>query len=694
MPSTYPTLHAHPPDEALRAYAQGQLEPADAVALESHLEACSSCCALVADAPPDSFLTQLQEAHGPVPPPEGETAPPPTELPQVPGYAVLRELGRGGMGVVYEAIHAVMGRRVAVKLLHPELLRHGAAVARFHQEVRAAARLAHPNLVTAFDAGQAGERHFLAMELVQGESLADRLRHDGPLPVAEACAAVRQAAQGLAHAHQSGLVHRDIKPHNLMRTADGTVKVLDFGLAGLGDEPSAEEGPTGPNAVMGTPDYMAPEQAEDAAEADARADVYGLGCTLFHLLTGQAPLPAKTVLLKLLAHRGEAPPSARALRPEVPAALDAVLRRALAKQPAERVGSAAELAEALKPFTDPDARLVVPSRASRGLRTRRLAVGIAVALLLAGAGTAVGIVCLSADRDREMLMTADESTAAHSPKNEGAAPPGAGPAVTAFREIHGAEEKRFVRWAEVQAMDGFRPVSLSVRAGSDQPRFNGIAVCDGRALPLNIRVGMSAAEGETHFFRLRDLHYRQVASCMYNDGGRQKQAHLWVKDGVRFYSHAWRLEMITHTLRVYGTDMKLAPIYLSAELQAKGANTLRVVFAPDDGISWSARHAVSPGELRAQIDDWRAKKWRPIHLNAYADGDQTWFLTAARENRERLDWDCRLDLSEAAYEKALEENDQLGLRPVAVASYCRAGEDLYAAVWERSQAVKQPGSPH
>jgi Tol biopolymer transport system component len=412
MPSPFPTGDAHPPEEALRTYAAGCLEPAKAADLENHLAGCTACCALVAETPPDSFLTQLQQARDPagVPAerpaavPEPGAAPDPG-APPVPGYAVLRELGRGGMGAVYEAFHSALGRRVAVKLLHPEFLRHPAAVARFRREVRAAGRLVHPNLVTAFDAGQAGDRHFLAMELVEGENLADLLGRRGPLPVAEACALVRQAALGLEHAHRGGLVHRDVKPHNLMRAADGTVKVLDFGLAALASDRPADGGSTGPNAVLGTPDYMAPEQAEDARAADARADVYSLGCTLFHLLTGRAPFAGRTVLLKLLAHRGDERPSACALRPEVPAALDAVLRRALARRPGERFGAAAELAEALAPFTDPDYR---PGPPARRTRRPRLVAGIVLALLLAGLTGAAGVIRLSAGKGREVVIETDD----------------------------------------------------------------------------------------------------------------------------------------------------------------------------------------------------------------------------------------------------------------------------------------------
>src|SRR5262245_14404096 len=202
---------------------------------------CSDCGETLAGLPDDGFVARLRAAYrsAPTPPCFG---PPPTpstaltveapasagEAPDLPGFTDVRELGRGGMGVVYAATHARMGRRVAVKLIHPEFARHPAAVERFRREAHAVARLSHPNIVTAHDAGQWGDRPFLVMEHIDGETLADRLVRLGPLPIAEACDAVRQAALGVQHAHEHGLVHRDLKPHNLMRTAEGVVKVCDF----------------------------------------------------------------------------------------------------------------------------------------------------------------------------------------------------------------------------------------------------------------------------------------------------------------------------------------------------------------------------------------------------------------------------------------------------------------------------------
>src|SRR5579884_1984162 len=371
----------HPSRQELQTFERGELDEDAAAQVEAHLLDCDDCCDAVAALPTDSFAARLR-GTGAAPSLSGAAdsqaptvvaaAPAADGGPLPPGFHDVCEVGRGGMGVVYAATHAVMGRRVAVKLIHPEHAVRPAAVERFRREVRAVARLSHPNLVTAFDAGQDGERPFLVMEYVEGESLAERLRRLGPLPLAEACDAVRQAALGLQHAHDNGLVHRDVKPHNLMRTPDGTVKVLDFGLAALADDANRGPDRTGPNAVMGTPEYMAPEQAEDARRADGRADVYGLGCTLYHLLTGQVPFPAESVLLKLLAHRTGQRPSSRRLRPEVPAGLDAVVRRAMARNPRDGYRSPKELAAALRPFVETTRR----SRVHR----RRLAL-VAVVML-------------------------------------------------------------------------------------------------------------------------------------------------------------------------------------------------------------------------------------------------------------------------------------------------------------------------
>ncbi len=291
----------------------------------------------------------------------------PSELVNHPRYRVIRSLGCGGMGAVFEAEHRLMQRRVALKIIKPQWLSNSEAVARFRREMQAA-KLVHPHVVTAFDAEQAGDVHFLAMEFVDGVNLAELVSQRGPLSVEMACECIRQAALGLQHAYEHGMVHRDIKPGNLMVTfvvppsggsgsqrrppEGGTtnVKILDFGLARFASE-GIEGGDTSAGTLLGTPDFMAPEQARNSHEADIRSDLYSVGCTLYFLLTGEVPYPGgKTALERALAHAERAPQLLATFRGDVPPALQAVLDRLLAKRPEDRFQTPAELAVALEPF--------------------------------------------------------------------------------------------------------------------------------------------------------------------------------------------------------------------------------------------------------------------------------------------------------------------------------------------------------
>jgi tRNA A-37 threonylcarbamoyl transferase component Bud32 len=354
----------HPNPAELAAFAVGKLSVADADAVAAHLEACPDCRRAAEDAPGDSFVERVRDAR-PTPPPSGGTRSPapvalppdlPPELASHPRYRILRELGRGGMGVVYQARQTVMDRQVVIKVINKSLLDNPDALERFRREVRAAAKLAHPNIVTAYDAEQAGDLHMLVMEFVPGQSLAEVLQQKGPLPVALACDCARQAALGLQHAFEQGMVHRDIKPQNLMRTPQGQVKILDFGLAKVASERGSGTGLTSSGAYMGTPDYSAPEQATDARKADIRADLYSLGCTLYCLLAGRPPFREETPVLTILAHLEKAPRPLPELRPDVPAGLWAVVARLLAKDPARRYSTPAEVAQALAPFCKAEAK--------------------------------------------------------------------------------------------------------------------------------------------------------------------------------------------------------------------------------------------------------------------------------------------------------------------------------------------------
>ena len=381
----------HPARDSLIAFGQGKLEADESLRVEQHLEVCRPCCETLLDLKDDTFIGLVRsakqadvDANGTLVHLESTTNAEalgelPVELAHHPRYRIVELIGRGGMGNVYRAEHRLMNRPVAIKLINSELVKHPQAVERFRREAQAAAKLAHPNIVTAYDAEQAGPAHFLVMEFVAGTDLASVVQERGPLSVRQACECIRQAAMGLQHAHERGMVHRDIKPHNLMLTADGQVRILDFGLAGFASEAAAEtisrnalasgsdaEQPdanafrliskpvhlTAVGSVMGTPDYMAPEQAADAHSADIRADIYSLGCTLYFLLTGKPPFEAQTVLEKLKAHIEHEPPALNELRDDLPAGLNDVVARMLAKDPADRFQSPRDVATILQSFTE------------------------------------------------------------------------------------------------------------------------------------------------------------------------------------------------------------------------------------------------------------------------------------------------------------------------------------------------------
>ncbi|HND55316.1 MAG TPA: serine/threonine-protein kinase, partial [Pirellulaceae bacterium] len=243
-----------------------------------------------------------------------------------------------------------MKRVVALKVLSSEISRDPLFVKRFQREVETIACLGHPNIVMAYDADEAEAGHFLVMEFVNGRDLAACVERDGPFTVSRAVSCIEQAARGLAYAHQQEIVHRDIKPHNLLVDGNGVVKVTDLGLARLSHE--AEAAPaaaavTTAGGVLGTVDYMPPEQAIDSTAIDHRADIYSLGCTLHYLLTGRPPYTGATIMAILLKHRDAPIPRLADLRPDVPPRLEALFQRMLAKEPTLRVQTMSEVADEL-----------------------------------------------------------------------------------------------------------------------------------------------------------------------------------------------------------------------------------------------------------------------------------------------------------------------------------------------------------
>ncbi len=262
-------------------------------------------------------------------------------------YVIVSKLGQGGMGIVYKAQHRRLDRIVALKVLSPRIVGRPELAQRFEREVQAAAKLTHPNIVKALDAELDGARRFLVMEYVDGADLLLLVQRCGKLPIRWAIDFMRQAALGLDYAHQQGIVHRDIKPSNLLRDRSGAIKILDLGLARMAVADGAAE-LTSTGEVVGTVDYMAPEQAADTKHADGRADIYSLGITLWFLLTARLAYEGDSAMAKLLAHSESPIPSLLEARPEVPHELERIFQKMVAKQPDQRYSSMAEVAADLE----------------------------------------------------------------------------------------------------------------------------------------------------------------------------------------------------------------------------------------------------------------------------------------------------------------------------------------------------------
>ncbi|MBY0526437.1 MAG: serine/threonine protein kinase [Gemmataceae bacterium] len=290
-------------------------------------------------------------------------------------YIILERLGEGGVGYVFKARHQHMGRFVAVKVIRKDLVTDTEVVGRFYREIHAVSQLIHPNIVVAYDAGPVGQTHFFAMEYVEGIDFVRLVKKEGPLDVERACDYIRQAALGLQHIHERGLVHRDIKPSNLLVAPNvatdnveedvtitphtqgskwGLVKILDLGLARLGDPVSTDADTGSPltvagGALRGTADYLSPEQAVDFHRADIRCDIYSLGCTFYFLLTGQAPFEGGTLAQKLMKHQTAEPTAVEKVRAGLPKHVPLILRKMMAKKPDQRYQKPAQIATALGP---------------------------------------------------------------------------------------------------------------------------------------------------------------------------------------------------------------------------------------------------------------------------------------------------------------------------------------------------------
>jgi hypothetical protein len=401
-------------------------------------------------------------------------------------YELEDLVGEGGMSTVYRAHDTVLDRLVAIKVLHEHFSHDPEYIERFRREARAIARLTHPNVVTVIDRGEFEGRQFIVFEHVQGETLKDLIRREGPLPVERALRLVHQVGRALAYAHELEIVHRDVKPQNVLLTPDGTAKVTDFGIARWG---GPEESLTETGTVLGTSDYIAPEQAS-GEPVDERSDQYSLGVVLYELLTGEVPYPGDSAMAVAMRHLRDPVPSVRSARPDVPPRVDAIVSRAMAKRPRDRFptmeamtaaleaafgetrgarrATAAEATEVLEPAPTPTPR---PRRERPSGRPRAAVVAV---LIVAGLALVAGLLAAQMGRDEgdDVRLRA---VADHDPEGDGAEHPEAVPAAVDGDETTYWTTETYQDFAKSGVgivLDARREVELGeVVVVSDEPGF-------------------------------------------------------------------------------------------------------------------------------------------------------------------------------------------------------------------------------
>lgn len=316
----------------------------------------------------------------------------PEILRQHPRYEITGRLGQGGMGTVYAGKHNVLGRDVAIKVIRRDFLTTPGARDRFLKEARTAALIHHPNVVTVYDAEATDSGQFLVMELVSGADLGKTVQELGPLPWQAACDAIQQAALGLAAGRKNGMVHRDLSPRNLMLADDGTVKLLDFGLASLSTGLDSAEQLFSRGMLVGSAAFISPEQAADPSSSDVRSDLYSLGCVMYFLLAGRPPFTKESIPELLDAHRLEPVPNIREICPDIPADVAGIVTQLISKSPEDRFQTPTELAAVLEPYCDresaapvslPESKIPVPS-SDRSRQFRQTTLMFALILLAIG----------------------------------------------------------------------------------------------------------------------------------------------------------------------------------------------------------------------------------------------------------------------------------------------------------------------
>ncbi len=601
-------------------------------------------------------------------------------------YVVLERLGAGGMGMVFKAQHRRLKRVVALKILPPSLTRNPDTVQRFLRESEVAARLDHPNLVRALDADESAGLHFLVMEFIDGRDLYRFMQKRGALPVALALDFVVQAARGLAAAHAAGITHRDIKPSNLILDKAGVVKVLDLGLAHLEDPADGGGDPlTVVGAVMGTVDYMSPEQAYDARLVDARSDVYSLGCTFYSLLTARPLYSRQTVMQRLLAHREAPIPSVRTVRPDVSEAIDDVVQRMVAKQPDDRPQSMAELITMLEACRTSEPAL--PSAWPRTLKVyddRKKGDGGRSSWLRKTPRRAPSHPAPAGESVLPRRQFVQEFAAATGLENTGSgyrSEDRAGRVLT----IHCADTAGFQGWLDFVRAKGFIPSALSAfSSASDRPEFAAVARPNRDGVPWEVMIHPDAVE--------LGKHVQLMAS---------RGSSLALLSG---YANRVRTGVVSlfrpssgPTDSAFGLDRESLQSWLSSSEPRRRRIASLVGYPVEGGRRFAVVTAAPRSEKRAQrfdldlslgaleqyLDAGRDDGFAPIALSAYVLGGALRFSALLQEHAVDRTLEFRFAVTANALHDELLVRGRHGFSPALLCGFLQEFDSRYVAVWTK-----------
>jgi hypothetical protein len=715
MPDTSPC----PDCRALARFLLGQNTPEEAAAVEAHLEVCTTCLASLETLHADDSMVAALRAHGSVvavalndgprllaawlkqlrPDMDSTTS---DQLPLEPSvtelgpYQLRRILGSGGMGIVFEAYDPQLDRLVALKTMLPAQAANPAARQRFLREARAAAALKHDHIVTIYQVGEDRGIAYLAMELLEGETLAQRLDREGRLPIPMLLRIARECAEALAAAHARGLIHRDIKPANiwLEEMGDGRApkaKLLDFGLARTPGDPAPL---TLSGAIVGTPAYMAPEQLL-GQPVDAGADLFSLGCVIYRLATGEAPFKAAHWVSTLIAIATTNPRPPQDLDPDLPSPLCDLILRLLAKRPVERPESAPNVVDRIRALErgmdlGRGASTSAPRRFARPMWLTATAL---VAGLLGwaayhgwpvrpddGAGKTEG---------SHKAVPADEALA------KTVAGSGEGPTrvhadhcraleeVLDFRELIGASPAELRDWHAGLGTD-FRLAFVTCRRGSGPAMLNAVANRSKMPYPVHVEFELTseqAIDEAMNRYREEDG-FSLMDHCTYpHEKTGWAQARIWIKNGVKFLS--WDGGLLDLKLR-FAQQKGIGRRARCVQWLAGDPWPYQAICADDDeGRGWEVSYSLSPAELLRAVQRQEHKRWRPDLVVPFWDSEQLRFLMIAVENADGPDWRFRMDMSRAEYEDESKQQKQHGLFPLSIVSYGHDDAVRYAAVFVR-----------